>query len=68
MADPKPTSRRIVRLGARALIFVGACDFVFGDRFLARIEHINFFLAMVQGILSGLFLMIVGYLIVKSLK
>jgi uncharacterized membrane protein len=57
-----------MRLVARALIAIGAVVFLFGDRFLADFAHINFFLAMVIGILSGLFLMMVGYLINKSLK
>jgi hypothetical protein len=67
MAETPSPRRRIVRWGARTLVVVGALVFVFGDRFLAEFAHINFFLAMVAGILSGLFLMIVGYLIHKSL-
>lgn len=68
MADPEPASRRNLRLIARALLVVGAIVFLVGDRFLAAFAHINFFLAMVIGILSGLLLMVVGYLINKSLR
>ncbi|HEU5352425.1 MAG TPA: hypothetical protein VFU55_12590 [Terracidiphilus sp.] len=75
MADPKPaspgispgTSSGVMRVLARALLVVGALVFLFGDRLLAAAAHINFFLAMVIGFISGLLLMIVGYLIHKSL-
>ena len=63
---PNPSRPRL-RLAARALIALGALIFLFGDRALAAYANINFFLALVIGVLSGLFLMILGYLIHKSL-
>ncbi|HEU5457597.1 MAG TPA: hypothetical protein VFU68_03180 [Terracidiphilus sp.] len=68
MPETHSPSRRILDFCARALIVIGAIVFLLGDRFLADFANISFFLALVIGILSGLLLMIAGYLINKSLK
>lgn len=62
MADSKKAVLpRMIQACSRLLALVGAAVFFVGDKFLHEVKHLSFFVSEVDGILGGVFLMLVGW-------
>ena len=64
----KSTSIATIQFLSKALMTIGGLVFLFGDRFLREILHFDFLLGEVVGILSGVLLCSLGFVIGKSVS